>query len=288
MRDICQCESHGCKAKGGIQLDTRTIQKHRCKDQLQIFKNAKVDSEHALDERLDHISNHLSISQLMDSPAQTTGTTNDLCHQIANLSISKSPLSALTDSPAQTSSTTNNLCQQIANLTFSKSPLTNSPAQTSSTTNDLCHQLNNLRLNSNEAPSTKDHHSKTPPVHPSESQRRSTIQDVLTHLSDIWASATALQRNTDSAFKNSVKVSHFTLDSLLLDCYSLQTSLSKVTLKAAPVTLMKEDISEILSKVQVQLEATKSELAKKEKLAPRPAAPVYFTGMQFIKFIYNI
>lgn len=259
MRDICQCESHGCKAKGGVQLDTRTIQKHRCKDQLQIFENAKANSEDALDKELDHIPNHLSKSRLMDSPAQTSSTTNDLCHRIADLSIAKTPL---TDSPAQSSS--------------------------SSTTNDLCHQLTNLSLNSNEAPSlaTKDHYSKTLPVHPSESHR-SAIRNVLTHLSDIGAAATALQHNIASSLKNSIKVSHSTLDSLLLDCYSLQTSLSKVTLKAAPVTLTKEDISEILSKVQVQLESTKSELVK-EKFAPRPAAPVYITGTRFIELIYSI
>jgi hypothetical protein len=228
MRDICKCESHGCKAKGGILLDSRTIQKHRCKDQLKIFENAKADSKHALDEQLDHISHLLSKSRLLDSPAQTSSTTNDLCHQLADLSLNSN----------------------------------------------------------NEAPSTKDHYSET--LHPGPSSQRTTIGDVLTHLSDIGAAAAALQHDTASAFKNSVKVSHVTLDPLLVNCYSLQASLSKVTLKAAPVTLMKDNISEILSKVQVQLEATKSELVKKQKLAPRPAAPVYPTGMRFIEFIYNI
>jgi hypothetical protein len=225
MRDICQCESNGCQAKGGVQLDTRTIQKHRCKDQLRIFENARADSEHALEEQVDHISHHLSNLQL----------TNSRSH---------------------------------------------SPAQTTSTTNDLCHQLTNLSLNSNEAPSTKDHCSKTS-TSPSQ---RSTIQDVLTHLSSVEAAAAAL-RNNSSASKN---VSHPTLDSLLRECYSLQSSVSKVTLKAAPVTAKKEDISKILSTIQVQLEAQKSELLKKRKLALRPAAPVYLTGMAFIGFVSNI
>jgi iron-sulfur cluster repair protein YtfE (RIC family) len=125
------------------------------------------------------------------------------------------------------------------------------------------------------APSTKDHYSKT--LSPSQ---LSAIRDTLTHLSDIEAAATALQRNTAS-FKNNINVSHSTLDSLLLNCYSLQASLSKVTLKAAPVTAVKEDVSEVLSKVKVQLEALKSELVKKQKLERQPAAsaPVYPTGM---------
>ena len=308
MRDICRCESNGCQAKGGVQLDTRTIQKHRCKDQLQLFEIAKADSEHALEEQLHHISLHLSKFRLSDSPAQTTSTTSDprdqianlslskfplmdspaqsssttsdLCHQLANLSLSKSPL---TDSPAQSSSTTIDLCHQLANLSLSKLPLTDSPAQSSSTTNDLCYKPTNLSPNLNEASSTKDRYSTTP----SPSQH-SAIQDVLTHLSNIEAAATALQCNTASAFNNSINVSYSTLDPLLIDCYSLQASLSKVTLKAAPVTAMKEDISEILSKVKVQLEVAKSELVKKQKLAPRPAAPVYLTGMAFIEFIYDI
>ena len=262
MRDICQCESNGCQTKGSVRLDTRTIQKHWQKDQLRIFEKAMADSEHALEEQLDHISLHLSKSQLTDSP---TTTTNDVCHQIANLSLSEFPLM---DSPAQTSSTTNDLCQQFNDfrLSSSKFPITtHSPAQTSSTTNDLCQQLTNLSLNSGEVPSTNNHSSK--------------IQDVLTRLSDVEATANALLHNTAS-LKNSTNMSHSSLDSLLLDCYRLQASLSKVTLKAAPVTAKKEDISEILSKVEVQLEALKSELVKKRKHEQQPA-PVYHTGMAF-------
>lgn len=226
MHDICQCESSGCQAKGGIRLDTRTIQKHRCKDQLRIFKKAKTDSERALEEQLDRVSHHLSKFTLTaDSPAQTTSTTDDLCHQLTSLS---------------------------------------------------------LNSKSNEALSMKDAKADNEHDPPS---RSSTIQDVLAHMNNIKAATTALQRNTASAFKNSVDVSHFTLDPLLLDCYSLQASLSKVTLKAAPVTAMKEGVSKILSKVQVQLEAQKFELAKKQKLV---AAPVYLTGKAFIEFIYNI
>ena len=53
MRSICQCESHGCQARGGVQLDARMAQNHRRKDQLQMFENAKAASERAVQEELD-------------------------------------------------------------------------------------------------------------------------------------------------------------------------------------------------------------------------------------------
>ncbi len=187
MRDVCQCESRGCRAQGGVQWDTRIIQKHRLEDQLKILEDAKADSERAVQEELDHISQHLAETTLADTPV----------HAAAD---------------------------------------------------DLCHRLSDLHLN------PKSTSSENP-------SRCSAIRDVVAHLSEIEAAIASLRlkvaENIGKA--HSTNGSGFALDPLLCDCYRLQANLSKVTLKAAPVTAMKEGISQILLNIQVQLEAQKSE-----------------------------
>lgn len=92
MRDVCQCKSHGCRAQGGVPLDTRTIQKHRLKDQLKIFENAKADSERAIQEQLDHISQHLAETTLADTPVHAAA--DDLCHRLSDLHLNSKSTSS--------------------------------------------------------------------------------------------------------------------------------------------------------------------------------------------------
>jgi len=207
MRDVCQCESRGCRAQGGVQWDTRIIQKHRLEDQLKILEDAKADSERAVQEELDHISQHLTETTLADTPVHAAA--DDLCHRLSDLHLN--PKSTSSENPSQRSA---------------------------------------IR-----------------------------VRDVVAHLSEIEAAVASLRlkvaENIGKA--HSTNGSGFALDPLLRDCYRLQANLSKVTLKAAPVTAMKEGISQILLNVQVQLEAQKSERVKEH--SKHTAATAYTTGM---------
>jgi len=110
------------------------------------------------------------------------------------------------------------------------------------------------------------------------SSRCSAIRTVIAYLSEIEAAAAQLQLKfvEDTGKAHGVDSAGFPLNPLLRDCYRLQANLSKVTLKAAPVTTMKESISQILSNLQVQLEAKKSEWVKEHE---QLATSTYTTGM---------
>ena len=186
MRSICQCESHGCQARGGVQLDTRTVQNHRRKDQLLMFENARAASERTVQEELDCVSQHLAETTLEDTPVQNTRTAAD----------------------------------------------------------DLCRQLSDLNLDSKSASLTADRsYSEIP-------SRNSAVRQVLAHLNTIEVAAAGLQQKITLAAKDLQGTNgRFALDHLLCDCYCLQADLTKVTLKAAPVTAMKEEISGLLTKI---------------------------------------
>jgi hypothetical protein len=97
MRSVCECESHGCQARGGVQLDTRTIQNHRRKDQLLMFENAKAASERAVQEELDRVSQHLAETTLGDTPVQNTRAAADnLCRQLSDLTLDSKSASSTT------------------------------------------------------------------------------------------------------------------------------------------------------------------------------------------------
>ena len=99
MRDVCQCESRGCRAQGGVQWDTRIIQKHRLEDQLKILEDAKADSERAVQEELDHISQHLAETTLADTPVHAAA--DDLCHRLSDLHLN--PKSTSSENPSRRS-----------------------------------------------------------------------------------------------------------------------------------------------------------------------------------------
>lgn len=202
MRSVCQCESHGCQARGGVQLDARTARNHRRKDQLQMFEKAKAASERAVQEELDRISQHLVEITLEDTPIQNTSAAAD----------------------------------------------------------DLCRQLSDLNLDSKSTSSTteQDRYSDIP-------SRNSAVRQVLVRLNEIEAATVDLQHKIASASETHSTNGRFALNHLLRDCYSLKADLSKVTLKAAPVTVMKEEISGLLKRIRIQLEARKSEWRKEHK-----------------------
>jgi hypothetical protein len=165
--------------------------------------------------------------------------------------------------------------RHLAETTLEDAPVQNTRAAA----DDLCRQLSDLNLASKSTSSSTTAPDRTHSEIPS---RNSAIRQVLAHLNKIEAAAAGLHHKITSASEDLQGTrthsanGRFALDHLLRDCYSLQADLSKVTLKAAPVTEMKEEISRLLTKIRVQLEAQKSEWRKEQK----PSATVaYPTGM---------
>lgn len=63
-----------------------------------MFENAKVASEHAVQEELDRISQHLAETTLEDTPIQnTSAAADDLCHQLSDLNLDSKSTSSSTE-----------------------------------------------------------------------------------------------------------------------------------------------------------------------------------------------
>jgi hypothetical protein len=152
--------------------------------------------------------------------------------------------------------------QHLAETTLDHTPVQNTRAAA----DDLCRQMSDLNLDSKSSSTTAQDrsYSEIP-------SRNSAVRQVLARLNMIEAAAADLQHKITSAAED-LQGTHsingrFVFDHLLRDCYSLEADLSRVTLKAAPVTVMKEEISGLLKKIRVQLEAQKSEWEKQKPSA---------------------
>jgi len=160
---------------------------------------------------------------------------------------------------------------------LAKTTLEDTPIQSTSAADDLCHQLSDLHLDSKSTSSTTGQ-DKNPEI----LSRNSAVRQVLARLDEIEMATADLQCKIASASEDPRSTHNmngrFALDHLLRDCRSLQADLSKVTLKAAPVTVMKEEISGLLTKIRIQLEARKSEWRREHKPSATAGA-VYPTGM---------
>ena len=66
MPNLCECEGHGCGTRGGVQIDQQTFRKHQQKDKLVQLQKGQAESERAVQEELDRISQYMESITLDD------------------------------------------------------------------------------------------------------------------------------------------------------------------------------------------------------------------------------
>ena len=67
---ICNCETNGCRLKGGVQLPLRTARAHAHTDTANRYECARLASEKALQEQDDAIATHLASMTLADQVSE--------------------------------------------------------------------------------------------------------------------------------------------------------------------------------------------------------------------------
>jgi hypothetical protein len=67
---ICNCETNGCRLKGGVQLSLRTARDHAHADTARRYERAHLASEKALQEQEDAIATHLASMTLADQVSE--------------------------------------------------------------------------------------------------------------------------------------------------------------------------------------------------------------------------